>query len=246
MNPIITLKNLSKSFKTAGQPPLHVLADVDLEIFNGEFFMFLGPSGSGKSTILRVMSGLEKEYKGRVSLGQGMTRKDMSFVFQEFALLPWLTVAENVELGLLARNLSSVERQKIIRQELELLGLEKFGHVYPRELSGGMKQRVGIARALATNPKIIFLDEPFSELDSFTAEELRKKLLSIWQERKMTIVMVSHVVEEALELADRIAIFTPRPSKIEKLLTVDLPRPRQKRAQEFFNLEDELYKVIKP
>ncbi len=245
MEPIITLKNLSKSFKTAGQP-LHVLADIDLTISSGEFFMFLGPSGSGKSTILRVMSGLEKEYKGIVELGQGITRKDMSFVFQEFALLPWMTVAENVELGLLARDIGLAERQKIVRQELELLGLDKFGHVYPRELSGGMKQRVGIARALATNPKVIFMDEPFSELDSFTAEELRKKLLSIWQERKMTIVMVSHIVEEALELADRIAVLTPRPSKIEKLMTVNLSRPRQKRTQEFFNHEDELYRVIKP
>lgn len=246
MEPIITLKNLSKSFKTADLLPLHVLADIELEIFKGEFFMFLGPSGSGKSTILRVMSGLEKDYKGKLEFGQGISRKDMSFVFQEFALLPWLTVAENVEIGLLVRNTSLTERQKIVRQELELLGLERFGHVYPRELSGGMKQRVGIARALATNPKIIFLDEPFSELDSFTAEELRKKLLSIWQERGVTVIMVSHIVEEALELADRIAVLTPRPSKIEKIMTNTLPRPRQKRTQEFFNLEDELYRVIKP
>ena len=225
---------------------MHVLADVDLEIFNGEFFMFLGPSGSGKSTILRIMSGLEKDFKGKVEFGQGITRKDMSFVFQEFALLPWLTVSENVELGLLARNMTIPERQKVVRAELELLGLEKFGHVYPRELSGGMKQRVGIARALATNPKVMFLDEPFSELDSFTAEELRKKLLSIWQERRMTIIMVSHIVPEALELADRIAVLTPRPSKIEKLMENHLSRPRQKRTEEFFRLEDELYRVIKP
>ncbi len=246
MESIITLKNLSKSFKTGNLPPLHVLADIELEIFKGEFFMFLGPSGSGKSTILRVMSGLEKDYKGKLAFGQGISRKDMSFVFQEFALLPWLTVAENVEIGLLARDVMLAERQKIVKQELELLGLDKFGHVYPRELSGGMKQRVGIARALVTNPKIIFLDEPFSELDSFTAEELRKKLLSIWQERGVTIIMVSHIVEEALELADRIAVLTSRPSRIEKIMINTLPRPRQKRTQEFFNLEDELYRVIKP
>jgi ABC-type nitrate/sulfonate/bicarbonate transport system ATPase subunit len=245
MQPIITLQNLNKSFKT-GSKQLHVLSDINLTVNEGEFFMFLGPSGSGKSTILRVMSGLEKDFKGKVELGNGMSRKDMSFVFQEFALLPWLTVSENVELGLLARKVEPSERQKIVRKELELLGLDKFGHVYPRDLSGGMKQRVGIARALATSPKIIFLDEPFSELDSFTAEELRKELLKIWQERKMTVVMVSHIVEEALELADRIAIFTPRPSKIERLITNNLPRPRQKRTQEFFNMEDELYKIIKP
>lgn len=245
MNSIITLKNLSKSFKTAIKP-LHVLADVDLEIFDGEFFMFLGPSGSGKSTILRIMSGLEKDFSGKVELGPGITRKDMSFVFQEFALLPWMTVAQNIELGLLARNVSESGRHKIIQRELELLGLEKFGHVYPSELSGGMKQRVGIARALATNPKVMFLDEPFSELDSFTAEELRKELLKIWQERKMTVIMVTHIVEEAVELADRIAVLTPRPSRIEKLIINNLPRPRQKRTEEFFGLEDELYRVIKP
>ena len=245
MEPIITLKSVSKAFKTSGQP-LHVLADIDLEIYSGEFFMFLGPSGSGKSTTLRVMSGLEKDYKGKVMLGEGITRKDISFVFQEFALLPWLTVAENVELGLLARNINISERQRIVRKELELLGLDKFGHVYPRDLSGGMKQRVGIARAFATDPKIIFMDEPFSELDSFTAEELRKKLLSIWQERKVTIVMVSHIVEEALELADRIAVLTPRPSKIERLIANSLPRPRHKRTEEFFRMEDELYRIIKP
>ena len=178
MEPIITLKNISKSFKAVPKP-LHVLTNIDLTISSGEFFMFLGPSGSGKSTILRIMSGLEKEYEGKVELGAGISQKDMSFVFQEFALLPWLTVAENIELGLLARNVSPVERQKTVRKELEILGLDKFAHSYPRDLSGGMKQRVGIARALATDPKIMFLDEPFSELDSFTAEELRKELLKI-------------------------------------------------------------------
>ena len=245
MDAIISLKNINKSFKSRDHH-LSVLADIDLAINNGEFFMFLGPSGSGKSTILRIMSGLEKDFKGKVELAPSIGWRDMSFVFQEFALLPWLTVAENIEIGLLARDINIAERHKIIKKELEIMGLEKFGHVYPRDLSGGMKQRTGNARALATNPRVIFMDEPFSELDSFTAEELRKKLLTIWQERKMTIVMVSHIVEEAVQLADRIAVLTPRPSKIEKVVTNNLSRPRQKRTPEFFNLEDELARIIKP
>ena len=245
MNPTITLKNINKSFNNTHHH-LSVLVDINLTVNEGEFFIFLGPSGSGKSTILRIMSGLEKDFRGKIELADGLTRKDMSFVFQEFALLPWLTISENIELGLLARNIKLTERHKIVKQELEVMGLDKFANSYPRDLSGGMKQRVGIARALATNPKVIFMDEPFSELDSFTAEELRKKILSIWQERKVTIVMVSHMVEEAVQLADRIAVLAPRPSKIEKLITNTLPRPRQKRVQEFFALEDELYRTIKP
>lgn len=245
MEPIIKIKNLSKTFRMPGGEMLSVLSDVDLEIFSGEFFMFVGPSGSGKSTILRAISGLEKEYSGTITLNN-ISRKDMSFVFQEFALLPWLTVYENVELGLVGHKVPEKERYNIVVAELTKFGLDKFAHSFPRELSGGMKQRVGIARALVTNPKIIFMDEPFSELDSFTAEELRKELLSIWIERKMTVVMVTHIVEEAIELADRIAVLTPRPSKIEKLVVNHLPRPRQKRSSEFYHLEDELFRIIRP
>ena len=246
MDYAIRLINVYKYFEEQSNKRLPVLHNIDLEIRKGEFFIFLGPSGSGKSTILRLMSGLEKSYEGKIEFGEGIGQDNMSFVFQQFALLPWLNVYENVGLGLTARHVPEKDKKNRIMKELTRFGLDKFAHSSPRELSGGMRQRVGIARALATEPKIIFMDEPFSELDSFTAEELRKELLQIWQERKTTIVMVTHLIPEAIELADRIAVFTPRPGKIEKIIENQMPRPRQFRSQEYYQMEDLLYKIIRP
>jgi len=241
-NKTIILKNVYKAFGENSTDQLYALKDIDLEILKGEFFMFVGPSGSGKSTILRIMSGLEKDYRGEVKID----RSKIGFVFQQFALMPWLTVRQNVTLPLLSAQISEVERFKKVSVELEKLGLLKFANYFPKELSGGMKQRVGIARALVTEPEIIFMDEPFSDLDSFTAEELRAEILKIWAERRPTIVMVTHIVEEAIELADRIAVLTPRPGRIEKIFINKLLRPRDLRSPEFFKMEDELYNVIKP
>lgn len=242
----LTLNNIRKVFLDAGGPPLAVLDGITLDIRDGEIFVFLGPSGSGKSTILRIMSGLEQSFEGEVRFGEGFSRERIGFVFQQFALLPWLTVAENIGLGLAARRLSDMERRTIVSRELDAFGLGEFSRAYPHELSGGMKQRVGIARALATDPNIIFMDEPFSELDSFTASALRKELLAIWQERKPTIVLVTHIIEEAIELGDRIAVLTPRPGRIERVVENRLPRPRNRRAPEFFALEDLLAEIVKP
>ena len=244
MKNIITLKNVSKSFDDSPDSRVEVVHDVTLDIHESEFFIFVGPSGSGKSTLLRIMSKLESRYKGSMVLGEGSDSQ--AFVFQQFGLMPWLTVYQNVELALIGQRIPLHLRREKIINELKSLGLEKSIHAYPRELSGGMRQRVGIARAFVTNPKVVFMDEPFSELDSFTAEELRKEVLRLWQERKMTIVMVTHIVEEALELADRIAVLTPGPGKIEKIVTNPLPRPRSKRSPAFYALEDELYKLIRP
>lgn len=243
---VLTLHNISKTFQEKPEKPLLVLKNISLEIHAGEFFVFLGPSGSGKSTLLRIMSGLEKSFEGKLELAPEITQSDFSFVFQQFALLPWLTVRENIGLGLMARDVPYKTREKQVVRELELFRLEKFAHAFPHELSGGMKQRVGLARALAIDPKVIFMDEPFSELDSFTAEELRQELLKIWHERKMTVVMVSHNIEETLELADRIVILTPIPGRIERIVENTLSRPRDKRSQEFYRLYDELYKIIRP
>lgn len=245
MKPIISLKNIKKIFTENGYHNA-VLSDIDIEIGDGEFFVFVGPSGCGKSTLLRIMSGLEKNYDGQVTFAGGITHNDIGFVFQQFALFPWLTVEENMGIGLLARRVKKHTQKEIIRKELELFGLEKFAHAYPRDLSGGMRQRVGIARALATSPRIMFMDEPFSELDSFTAEELRKELLTLWKNHTLTIILVTHIVEEALELADRIAVMTPRPGKIEKIFENTLSRPRQERSEGFYNLEDIITKVIRP
>ncbi len=249
-NSALSLERVSKIFF---DPPVHgsaeaftAIKDINLEIEKGELFELVGPSGSGKSTLLRIMSGLDREFTGSVKIASDITPFDISFVFQEFALLPWLTVRENIELGLLARDIAKEKRFHLVEQEIKTLRLEGFGQRYPRELSGGMKQRVGIARALVTNPKIIFMDEPFSELDSFTVEELRKELLSIWAQRRPTIVMVTHIIEEAVELGDSIAVLTPTPGKIEKILKNTLPRPRQKRSLDFFQLEDAIYKLIRP
>lgn len=242
---LITIHALEKTYRDNKGKPIVALENITLSVTEGEFFILLGPSGCGKSTLLRIMSGLDTKSHGEMVLDSSLTSKDFGFVFQQFAILPWLTVAENVSLGLIARKIPRHEREKIVHQELETLGLTAFAHRYPKELSGGMKQRVGIARALATNPKVIFLDEPFSALDSFTAAELRKELLRLWQERHMTIIMVTHNIQEAIELGDHIAVMSARPGKIEKIITNELPRPRLTRAPEFFALEDKLMELVK-
>lgn len=246
MTPVLSLHHISKYFPEPGGRKLAALHDITLEVMEGEFLVILGPSGSGKSTLLRIMSGLEEEYEGAVHYGAGVTRSDFSFVFQQFALFPWLTVSGNIAIGLRARHAPAELIGERVERELKRFHLAKFANSLPQELSGGMKQRVGIARALAVDPKVIFMDEPFSELDSFTAEELRQEFLHIWKETHQTIIMVTHLIEEALQLADRIAMLTPRPGRIEKIVPNPLPRPRNTRSAEFFRLEDELYKWIKP
>ncbi len=242
---ILSAQNLNKTFYDDNSVPIIAIDKISLSIEEGEIFMFLGPSGCGKSTLLRILAGLDKPSAGEVDFGR-VAPHDVSFVFQQFALLPWLTIFQNVELGLIGRNISVVERKTIVEEELHTFGLAEFSRSYPRDLSGGMKQRVGLARAFATKPKMIFMDEPFSELDSFTAEELRRELLTIWHQRRPTVVMVTHNIIEAIELADTIAVMTPRPGKIEKIIENGLKRPRKKRTNEFFDLEDKLYKLIRP
>lgn len=242
---LLTVDNVDKTFEDR-DASLIALSGINLDVRAGEFLILVGPSGSGKSTLLRIMSGLEKEYGGDVVYHDDLTHRDMSFVFQQFALLPWLTVFENVELGLIARDVPVFERKGRVHAELKRLGLEQFAHTRPVDLSGGMRQRVGIARALVTKPKIMFMDEPFSELDSFTAEELRQEILRIWEEQKLTIVMVTHIIEDAVELGDRIAVLTSRPGHIEKIVENPLPRPRQKRTSDFYAIQDHIYRLIKP
>lgn len=236
---MLSLAGVTKHF-TGAHGRMLALEKITLDIKEGEFFVFIGPSGCGKSTLLRIMSGLDRADSGSVTFAPGITRKDMSFVFQNFALLPWLTVSENIELGLIGRGLEKLERMKIVKQELRTFSLEKFAASKPHDLSGGMQQRVGIARAFAVNPKVLFMDEPFSELDSFSARELRKELLHMWRDRTTTIIFVTHIIEEAVELADRIAVMSPRPGRIEKIFPNTLQRPRNKRSAPFFTLEDEL------
>jgi ABC-type nitrate/sulfonate/bicarbonate transport system ATPase subunit len=245
MNPIIILKEVNKTFLAEKKRRIEALKDISLEINEGELFIFLGPSGCGKSTLLRIIAGLEKSSHGEINFSSDLSYDDISFVFQQFAVLPWLTVYENVELGLIERNLPQQERERKVAEELKRFKLEKFSLAYPKELSGGMKQRVGLARAFVTNPKIILMDEPFSELDSFTSRDLRKELLSIWSIQKPTIVMVTHNLAEAVELADRVGVLSSRPGIIKKVVEIDLPRPRHLRSEGFYKFEDELDSLIR-
>jgi NitT/TauT family transport system ATP-binding protein len=241
----ISLDHIVKTYPKNGGSFI-ALEDITLDVARGEIFVFLGPSGCGKSTLLRIICGLDQPTSGTVTFGAGHTPADVSFVFQQFALLPWLTVAENVGLGLTARHTPRATCERRVRAELERFHLDQFADARPHELSGGMKQRVGIARAFATDPKIICMDEPFSELDSFTAMELRGELLDLWKERQPTIVLVTHLIPEAITLADRIAVLSPQPGRVEAIVPVNLPRPRKPRSRAFFALEDQLTALVRP
>lgn len=254
----ITVDHVYKNYKRRdGKRGMEVLADIHLTITQGEFLVLLGPSGCGKSTLLRIMAGLIPPTRGTVSFGAsggsaagleekksaGHTpspQKNIGFVFQNFGLLPWLTVRKNIELNLIGKNIDAAIREKEVDAIMTRFGLHRFADHHPHELSGGMRQRVGIARAFVAKPDIIFLDEPFSELDFFTAESLRNELLTLWRERGATVVMVSHYIDEAVALADRIAVFSDRPGSIIKIIENTLARPRNRRTPEFFALEDSI------
>ncbi len=238
---IISISNLSYKYQNEESGEyLEVLKDVSLDVHSGEFISLVGPSGCGKSTILKILSGLIKTKKGKVV----SKAKKVAMVFQNSALFPWLSVKENIEFGLKMEGIKKSEREKIVAKKIEEVGLSGFENEYPIELSGGMKQRVGIARALAVNPDVLLIDEPFSSLDVFTAEKLRVLLLDIWLKYKVTIIMVTHLVEEAVELSDRILIFTPRPTSIKNIVEIKMTRPRDKRSEEYYNLVDKISKQI--
>lgn len=242
MEYMLTLDNVSRTFNDER----HVVAvkDVSVNVHAGEFFVFVGLSGSGKSTLLRMMSGLDAPTSGSVHLADTITQHDIGFVFQQFALLPWLSVYDNVQMPLIARHIPAAQRHKRVVAELEMLGLGKLMDAMPRALSGGQRQRVGIARALVTEPKVLFLDEPFSELDSFTAEKLRGELLQVWGERKFTVVMVTHILPEAVQMADRIAVLQANPGRIAHIFDNTIARPRSMRSPEVFALEDQIRERI--
>ena len=243
---IITIKNLEKKFPEAGgHRKTEVFHDINLTIKEGEFLVMLGPSGCGKSTLLRIISGLDKANSGTVEYGPAYNPEKIGFVFQNFGILPWLTVRENIELSLIEGKVGKGEITKESKEVLEEFGLYEAKDKYPHELSGGMRQRVGLARAFIIKPSVIFLDEPFSELDFFTATNLRNLLLKMWKDQKTTVVMVSHYIEEAIYLADRIAIFSDKPSTIKAVIANDLDRPRDLRSESFYRIEDEVIKHFK-
>lgn len=238
---MLTIKNLTKSFNLETEI-VTAFDNVNLNVKNGEFFTVIGPSGCGKSTLLRVIAGLDTPTHGSIEWSE---KPKIGFVFQNFALLPFLTVSQNIEFGLKMTDVKKDTRQEIVQNLVEEMGLTEFKDKHPHELSGGMKQRVGIARSLAIEPNVLLMDEPFSSLDEFTAETLRDLLLNIWQKRKITIILITHLIREALELSDRIGVMSKAPGTIEKVMENKLGRPRNLRSKQFFKLEDELTEIIK-
>ncbi len=233
---MLKISHLHHSFPEEGKKKLEVIKDVSFEVWKGEFLSIVGPSGGGKSTLLRIIAGLVKQTGGSLELGSNK----MAMVFQNFAIFPWLTVYENIEFGLKMNGIAARERRNVVQEKIKEVGLAGFEDKYPKELSGGMRQRVGIARALAVNPEILLVDEPFSSLDSFTAEKLREDLLGIWLRYKMTVVMVTHLVEEAVQLSDRVLVLSPRPARIKLEMDISLERPRDRRSGEFYALVDKI------
>jgi len=225
MDPIISFKEVFKVYPGNPGPSLR---DVNFSVNDGEFFCIVGPSGCGKSTVLKIIAGLEKIKQGDVKKPE-----DVSMVFQSGALFPWLNVYENVALGMRAKNESEKKVEEQCKKYIEMTGLTEFFQKYPRDLSGGQKQRVGIARALAVEPKVLLLDEPFSALDTATTEELHRDLIKIWQATKKTIIMVSHSIEEAVNLADRIMLM--KAGQVQQTFQIKLPYPRREKEAEFMH-----------
>ena len=247
---VVTVDHVSLDYLKEREP-LPVLADVSLTAARDELVAVTGPSGCGKSTLLRIMAGLIKPTSGNVRVLDSEVkgpRDDISMVFQNFVLLPWRTALENVLFGLSSRtDLTDEQKNTKAENALQIAGLEGFESVYPGELSGGMKQRVGVARALATDPRVMLLDEPFSSLDDLTAERLRKEMYSILinpQTSVQTVILVSHNVEEIIELADKVVVLSSRPAHVVGELRVDLPRPRNKKSDEFFGWVDRVYSLL--
>jgi NitT/TauT family transport system ATP-binding protein len=225
--------------------PIVVLEEIELEVFRGEFVCIVGPSGCGKSTLLNVVAGFLQPTGGNVLInGTPVSGPDPQriFVFQENGVFPWLTVEQNIGFGL--DRLSLAERAPIVQRYVDMVGLTKFEKLYPRELSGGMRQRVEIARALAANPDIIYMDEPFGALDFLTRLKMRADLTRIWQEERKTILFVTHDIEESVQLADRVIVLSPRPGRIQKDLSVDLPRPRDLDSSAYLETRDEIFHTM--
>jgi len=247
---IIKIENLRKAYKKSAAQDLLVLDGINLTIRAGEIVALLGKSGSGKSTLLRILAGLVAPTQGKVTYRDVPVTRPVSgiaMVFQSFALMPWLTVLENVELGLEAQGVGREERRKRAIEAIDIIGLDGFESAYPRELSGGMRQRVGFARALVIHPDVLLMDEPFSALDVLTAENLRSDLLDLWQEHKTNthaIVLVTHNIEEAIVLASRIVILGTDPGVICADLTVPLSYPRQLDSPECRHLVDRIYTLM--
>lgn len=237
-------EHVNMVFKRDGKST-SVLQDINLEVRDGEFICLVGPSGCGKSTLLNAMAGFLSPTSGEIRIdGEVVTGPDSRriFVFQERGVFPWLTVQGNIGFGLF--KLSNAERDQRIAYYIKMVGLEGFEEAYPTELSGGMKQRLEVARALAVNPDMLFLDEPFGALDSITRLIMRGELLRIWQTERKTIIFVTHDIDEAVQLADRVVVLNSRPASIQQIVDIDIPHPRNLSSPRYLELRDGIFEQI--
>jgi NitT/TauT family transport system ATP-binding protein len=246
---LIEVRDIKKEYPSH-HGTISIINGVSFDVADSDFVAIIGPSGCGKSTMLRIIQGLERPTSGEVEFrGKTVltTCNDMAMVFQSFALLPWLTIKENVAFGLTARGWSPEKISAQVDRYISVTGLVGFEEAYPRELSGGMRQRVGLARALAVDPAVLLMDEPFSALDALTAEGLREEVLQLWRDPELppeAVVLVTHNIEEALLMADRIVVLSHRPSQVLAVVSVTLPRPRDRKSEAFYELTDYLYSLI--
>ncbi|MHB1127766.1 MAG: ABC transporter ATP-binding protein [Bacillota bacterium] len=235
---------MEKSFWNSRGTQQQALTGINLEVYQGEFLCLLGPSGCGKSTLLLLMAGFERPSKGEIAIyDQPVTGPNPKYItiFQNYGLYPWRNVMGNVEYGLEAQGMPREQRRKVAEEYIALVGLENFIHHHPHELSGGMQQRVALARALAVDPEIIFMDEPFGALDAITRFRMQEEIIRIWQEKQKTIVFVTHDIEEAAYLADRIVVMSPHPGKIKSIIPVSIGRPRDRTGYDFMRVRDRVY-----
>ncbi|WP_113920423.1 ABC transporter ATP-binding protein [Alkalibaculum bacchi] len=240
----ITIEGVTKNYPRNDKTQSLALDKVDLSIKKGEFICLLGPSGCGKTTLLNLIGGFSKPTTGKILIDGELVDKpsvDRITIFQNYGLLPWRSVIKNVELGLEAKKISKEERKTIAEEYLSLVGLTDFSKHHPSELSGGMQQRVAIARALAADPDILLMDEPFGALDAMTRMGIQDEIQRIWSEKKKTIIFVTHDIEEAVFLADRIVIMTPYPGKVKSILKVPLARKRDRTSIDFLKIRDKVF-----
>jgi sulfonate transport system ATP-binding protein len=240
----LEIRALGKRYPGApGQRPLPVLENIDLDIPAGRFISIVGASGCGKSTLLRLVVGLDSDYQGAILLDGrpvGGPSRDRGIVFQDHRLFPWLTVARNVAVALRNVAISNAEKRERVDEHLSLVGLRGYEDAYPHQLSGGMAQRVAIARGLVNRPRILLLDEPFGALDALTRSRMQQQLQRIWQQERITMVLVTHDVDEAVFLGDEVVIMQPHPGRIHRTVRVDLPHPRDRSDRRFIRLRDDV------
>ena len=244
----LRVREVSKSFPTPDNPEVrtHALDAISLSVGAGELISLLGPSGCGKSTLLRLITGLDSPDSGELWVGSeaiAAPSAERGLVFQDPNLFPWLTVRGNIQAGLVARGVLHEKRGEV-EDFMRLVGLETFANAFPHHLSGGMAQRVALARALINHPKVLLLDEPLGALDAFTRMRMQDEVLRLWQARRTTMLLVTHDIDEAIYMSDRIVLMTPRPGRIERILTVELERPRQRNSAEFLRLRGEILELL--